>query len=144
MKNIIETIKSTIANLNLSDLVVSSYGCEYAIGFNSKHETIENFAFNYGATNGTSHAMSDSFSYFLTSRESFIEAITNYVLTKANCGGLFPKGNKGTGIKSTVEQIAAEVFDNIPQENFMGQGYTPKPHAVLDGGAPDWLPETED
>lgn len=130
-----------IGALNLN-LLVCSYGCELAVGFSGADTSPYNLAYNYGATSGELHEMANTtkdcegFHYFLASKESLANALTNYVMAKANHGGAFPKTEGG--VIAAVQHAAKKAVDRLNFENFLGQDTAPKASHLVTSGSTDW------
>lgn len=139
-----------------SNLVVSLYGSEIAVGIEGTREEINlqfNRFFNLGgaAHNCTEqfcseesntgdnylHFMSDRFAYFLSSEEAMTEAFQTEMLMNANARPNPEHKGKKDGILNEVKALAKELYKNIKRENFML--YKTSEQAAfkkLDGGAP--------
>lgn len=139
-----------------SNLVISLYGSEIAVGIEGTKEQIEQQFirfFNMGAAaancteafcsedsdtgNSYLHFTCDRFAYFLSSKEDMIKAFTTEKIVKANSQkNPTHKGKKG-GFLAELKTLAKQEYENIKKENFML--YKSSEQAAfkkLDGGAP--------
>ena len=141
-----------------SNLIVSLYGSEIAIGIEGTKEEINqqfNRFFNLGgaAANCTErfcsedydtgdnyiHFMSDRFAYFLSSEEDMIKAFETEQLMTLNSKPNPEHKGKKDGILNEVKAQAVEIYTNLRRENFML--YKTSEQAAfkkLDGGAPSF------
>ena len=142
-------------NLN-SNLIVSLYGSEIAIGIEGTKEEINqqfNRFFNLGgaAANCTSafcsedsdtgdnylHFMCDTFAYFLSSEEDMIKAFETESLVNLNSKSNPQFKGKKDGVLAEVKQAAKETYKSIRRENFMLNKTSDQiAFKKLDGGAP--------
>jgi len=143
-------------NENNSNLIVSLYGSEIAIGIEGTKEEINqqfNRFFNLGgaAANCTSafcsedsdtgdnylHFMCDTFAYFLSSEEDMIKAFETESLISFNSKSNPQFKGKKDGVLAEVKQAAKETYQNIRRENFMLYKTSDQiAFKKLDGGAP--------
>ena len=139
-----------------SNLVISLYGSEIAVGIEGTKEQITqqfNRFFNMGgaAPNCTAafcsedsdagdnyiHFLSDRFAYFLSHEEAMIKALETEQLMNMNAKPNPEHKGKKDGILNEVKALASELYKNIKRENFML--YKTSDQAAfkkLDGGAP--------
>lgn len=150
-------MKNTTNNSN-NNLVISRYGNGIAVGIQGNKDQIEmqfNRFFNLGgAANGCTsnycsndknvgddylHEMSDTFSYFLSTEEAMVDALTNELIVKLNSqSNPTLKGKKG-GVLAELKAQAQEQYDQIEKENFMQYKTSDAiTMAKLDGGKGDW------
>ena len=142
-------------NLN-SNLIVSLYGSEIAIGIEGTKQEINqqfNRFFNLGgaAANCTSafcsedsdtgdnylHFMCDTFAYFLSSEEDMIKAFETESLVNLNSKSNPQFKGKKDGVLAEVKQTAKETYQNLRRENFMLNKTSDQiAFKKLDGGAP--------
>lgn len=139
-----------------SNLIVSLYGSEIAIGIEGTKEEINqqfNRFFNLGgaAANCTSafcsedsdtgdnylHFMCDTFAYFLSSEEDMIKAFETESLVNLNSKSNPQFKGKKDGVLAEVKQAAKETYQNLRRENFMLNKTSDQiAFKKLDGGAP--------
>jgi hypothetical protein len=139
-----------------SNLIVSLYGSEIAIGIEGTKQEINqqfNRFFNLGgaAANCTSafcsedsdtgdnylHFMCDTFAYFLSSEEDMIKAFETESLVNLNSKSNPQFKGKKDGVLAEVKQAAKETYQNIRRENFMLYKTSDQiAFKKLDGGAP--------
>lgn len=163
--------------MNQANIIISTYGNGIAVGLNGTREQIErtfNRFFNWGAAasganaargNGDSemqhgelgdsylHEIGESFSYFLSTQDAMIRALTAETVTRWQDSPISEqyKGNRTNkreqSQKFLADAAAAAVaeYESFPKENFMLFGKSPSHiYQQLDGGAPSWASETED
>jgi hypothetical protein len=139
-----------------SNLIVSLYGSEIAIGIEGTKQEINqqfNRFFNLGgaAANCTSafcsedsdtgdnylHFMCDTFAYFLSSEEDMIKAFETESLVNLNSKSNPQFKGKKDGVLAEVKQAAKETYQNLRRENFMLYKTSDQiAFKKLDGGAP--------
>ena len=139
-----------------SNLIVSLYGSEIAIGIEGTKQEINqqfNRFFNLGgaAANCTSafcsedsdtgdnylHFMCDTFAYFLSSEEDMIKAFETESLISFNSKSNPQFKGKKDGVLAEVKQAAKETYQNLRRENFMLYKTSDQiAFKKLDGGAP--------
>lgn len=153
--NTTNTTNTQTENKN-SNLVISLYGSEIAVGIEGTKEQINqqfNRFFNMGgaAPNCTSsfcsedsdtgdnyiHFLSDRFAYFLSSEEDMIKAFETEQLMNMNAKPNPEHKGKKDGILNEVKALAKELYKNIKRENFMLYKTSEQvAFKKLDGGAP--------
>lgn len=139
-----------------SNLVISFYGSEIAVGIEGTREEINqqfNRFFNMGgaAPNCTTsfcsedsdtgdnylHFMSDRFAYFLSDEEAMIKALETEQLMNMNAKSNPEHKGKKDGVLKEVKALASEIYKNIKRENFMLYKTSEQvAFKKLDGGAP--------
>ena len=139
-----------------SNLIVSLYGSEIAIGIEGTKQEINqqfNRFFNLGgaAANCTEqfcsedsdtgdnylHFMCDTFAYFLSSEEDMIKAFETEQLINLNSKSNPQFKGKKDGVLAEVKQAAKETYENLRRENFMLYKTSDQiAFKKLDGGAP--------
>jgi hypothetical protein len=147
---------TTTAQNKNSNIIISLYGSEIAVGIEGTKEEINqqfNRFFNMGAAapNCTSsfcsedsdtgenylHFTCDRFAYFLSTEEDMIKALATEKIVSAN-GQSNPehKGKKG-GFLSELQALAEKEYKEIKRENFMLYKTSEQvAFKKLDGGAP--------
>jgi hypothetical protein len=162
---------------NTAEIIISTYGNGIAVGLKGTKEQIErefNRFFNWGAaaanvsfmrSNEDSemqhgelgdsylHEIGKNFSYFLSTHEAMVKAITAETMTTWQDSPISKQyktqrnGKKQSG-KVFVDHAtiaAKDEYNSYTRENFMLFGKTPTHiYQQLDGGAPSWIKETED
>ena len=143
-------------NSKNSNLIVSLYGSEIAIGIEGTKQEINqqfNRFFNLGgaAANCTEqfcsedsdtgdtylHFMCDTFAYFLSSEEDMIKAFETEQLINLNSKSNPQFKGKKDGVLAEVKQAAKETYENLRRENFMLYKTSDQiAFKKLDGGAP--------
>ena len=145
-----------------TNIIISAYGNGIAVGLHGTREEIEknfNRFFNWGATGigelgSYLHELSDNFSYFLSTETDMLRAMTYETMTRWQDSPVsdqykarprFHKKPNGTKFRADAEQAARDEYESFSRESFMLFAKTPT-HIFqqLDGGAPDWVSETED
>jgi hypothetical protein len=139
-----------------SNLVISLYGSEIAVGIEGTKEQITqqfNRFFNMGgaAPNCTSsfcsedsdagdnyiHFLSDRFAYFLSDEEAMIKALETEQLMNMNAKPNPEHKGKRDGILNDIKALAVELYKSIKRENFMLYKTSEQvAFKKLDGGAP--------
>lgn len=139
-----------------SNIVISLYGSEIAVGIEGTKEQINqqfNRFFNMAgaAPNCTSafcsedsntgdnyiHFLSDRFAYFLSNEEAMIKAFEIEQLVNMNTKSNPEYKGKKDGVLNEVKASAAELYKNIKRENFMLYKTSEQiAFKKLDGGAP--------
>jgi hypothetical protein len=139
-----------------SNLIISLYGSEIAVGIEGTREEITqqfNRFFNMGgaAPNCTAafcsedsdagdnyiHFLSDRFAYFLSDEEAMIKALETEQLMNMNAKPNPEHKGKKDGILNEVKTLAKELYKNIKRENFMLYKTSEQvAFKKLDGGAP--------
>jgi hypothetical protein len=139
-----------------SNLVISLYGSEIAVGIEGTKEEINqqfNRFFNMGAAapNCTSsfcsedsdtgenylHFTCDRFAYFLSTEEDMIKALVTEKIVSANSRSNPEHKGKQGGFLSEVQALAGKEYKQIKRENFMLYKTTEQAaFKKLDGGAP--------
>ena len=150
------TANTTNTQTENSNLVISLYGSEIAVGIEgSKEEITQQFnrLFNMGgaAPNCTAafcsedsdagdnyiHFLSDRFAYFLSNEEAMIKAFETEQLMNANAKSNPEHKGKKDGILNDIKALAMELYKNIKRENFMLYKTSEQiAFKKLDGGAP--------
>jgi hypothetical protein len=148
--------------MNQANIIISAYGNGIAVGLHGTREEIEknfNRFFNWGATGigelgDYLHDLSDKFSYFLSTEESMVRAMTAENIVKwqnSEISGQYKtpsrhyKKDNGKKFLADAAQSARDEYESFPRESFMLQMKSPSHiYQQLDGGAPFWSSETED
>lgn len=152
-------MNNTTAQTKNSNLIVSLYGSEIAVGIEGTREQIEqqfNRFFNLGAAasgctskfcsedsnvgDNYLHFLSDTFAYFLSSEKAMVKALETEQFVNMNNGADNSKfAGKKFGAMEVVKAQAIEDFKNIKRENFMlYKSSEVVATKQLDGGAPSW------
>ena len=145
-----------------ANIVISSYGHGIAVGLEGTKKQIErtfNRFFNWGAIGVAEsveylHELSNGFSYFISTKEDMIRAMTAENIVKwqdSEISGQYKtparhyKKNNGKKFLADAAQAARDEYESFSRESFMLFTKTPTHiYQQLDGGAPDWVSETED
>jgi hypothetical protein len=148
--------------MNQANIVISSYGHGIAVGLEGNKQQIErtfNRFFNWGAIGAGEgveylHELSNKFSYFISTEESMVRAMTAENIVKwqdSEISGQYKtpsrhhKKDNGKKFLADAAQAARDEYESFKRESFMQYEKTPT-HIFqqLDGGAPSWIKETED
>ena len=149
-------MNTTTEQTKNSNIVISLYGSEIAVGIEGTKEEINqqfNRFFNMGgaAPNCTTsfcsedsdtgdnylHFLSDRFAYFLSDEEAMIKALETEQLMNMNAKPNPEHKGKKDGILNEVKALAKELYKNIKRENFMLYKTSEQvAFKKLDGGAP--------
>ena len=149
-------MNTTTEQTKNSNIVISLYGSEIAVGIEGTKEEINqqfNRFFNMGgaAPNCTTsfcsedsdtgdnylHFMSDSFAYFLSTEEDMIKALVTEKIVSANSRSNPEHKGKQGGFLSEVQALAEKEYKQIKRENFMLYKTSEQiAFKKLDGGAP--------
>jgi hypothetical protein len=159
-------------------VIISAYGNGIAVGLNGNKAEVQstyNRFFNWGSAGASAtflrsnqdsemqngdlgdsylHEVSDKFSYFLSTDESMLQAMTAEQITMwqdTDVSSLC-KATRGTSKKAqgqlfldSAKVAATQEYDSFRRENFMQFSKTPTHvYQELDGGSPSWTSETED
>jgi hypothetical protein len=145
-----------------ANIVISSYGHGIAVGLEGTKKQIErtfNRFFNWGAIGAAEsveylHELSNKFSYFISTEENMIRAMTAENIVKwqdSEISGQYKtpsrhyKKNNGKKFLADAAQAARDEYESFKREGFMQFIKTPTYiYQQLDGGAPSWVSETED
>jgi len=148
--------------MNQANIIISSYGHGIAVGLEGSKKEIErtfNRFFNWGAIGAGEgveylHELSNKFSYFLSTEESMVRAMTAENIVKwqnSEISGQYKtpsrhyKKDNGKKFLADAAQSARDEYESFPRESFMLQMKSPSHiYQQLDGGAPSWASETED
>lgn len=109
--------------------VYSTYGNDIALGiYGASHDEVSNALntfYNYHATDGEPHFLSDTFGYILTTWAQLEKAVADMETAKILEKHLNAPNNVKRGLQAVARQSAKTFVTELPFDNFVNQGSPP-------------------